>query len=62
MCTLYKKKDVIVKNHEKEANDCAMKGRHIGIACDILNPIIRDEISRIFPDFFMYKCQHINFV
>lgn len=51
-CAHYIKKDIIVKNHEKEANDCGIKGRHIGIACDILNPIIRDEISGIFPDFF----------
>lgn len=51
-CAHYIGKDIIVKNHEKEASDCGMKGRHIGIACDILNPIIRDEISGIFPDFF----------
>lgn len=64
MCTLYNiKKDIIVKNHEKEANDCGMKGRHIGrhIACDILNPIIRDEISGIFRDFFFVKMSAYKF-
>lgn len=60
-CAHYIKKDIIVKNHEKEANDCGiMKGRHIGIACDILNPIIRDEISGIFPDFFLCVCKSVS--